>query len=260
MTNNEITRIALQQQAYDMNCSPEDFCKEENVVVISKPHEKARRYLKLPLFCNLCTYGNNVVASADVRITGFIRNYLDSEKESNGTSYESFLTPRIHLLTEEFAKYGKLTCFMAEYFLPDADIIYSLPCSYEIKILTPVDFIDLYTPQWRNALCEGRKQLDILGAAAYYDGKMIGLAGCSADCDDMWQIGIDVLPEYRRQGIASALTSRLAVEIMERGKVPFYCCAWSNIRSARTAVKSGFRPAWVEFTAVDKAKAEEFMR
>ena len=65
----------------------------------------------------------------------------------------------------------------------------------------------------------------------------------------MRQIGIDVLPEYRRQGIASALTSRLAVEILERGKVPFYCAAWSNIRSVRNAIRSGFRPAWVEMTA-----------
>ena len=82
-------------------------------------------------------------------------------------------------------------------------------------------------------MCEARKELDVLGVGAYDNGKLIGLAGCSADCDDMWQIGVDVLPEYRRKGIASALTSNLAVEIIERGKVPFYCCAWSNIRSAK---------------------------
>ena len=60
---------------------------------------------------------------------------------------------------------------------------------------------------------------------AYDNGKLIGLAACSADCEDMWQIGIDVLPEYRKQGIASALPSNLALEIVERGKVPFYCAA-----------------------------------
>ena len=35
------------------------------------------------------------------------------------------------------------------------------------------------------------------------DERMIGLTACSTDCDDMWQIGVDVLPEYRRKGIAS---------------------------------------------------------
>ena len=64
----------------------------------------------------------------------------------------------------------------------------------------------------------------------------------------MWQIGVDVLPKYRKQGIASALTSKLAIEILKRDKVPFYCCAWSNIKSVRNAIKSGFRPAWVEMT------------
>ena len=88
----------------------------------------------------------------------------------------------------------------------------------------------------------------MLGIGAYDVGRLVGLAACSADCDSMWQIGVDVLPEYRRHGLASALTSRLAVEILERKKVPFYCCAWSNIGSARTAIRSGFRPAWVEMT------------
>lgn len=64
----------------------------------------------------------------------------------------------------------------------------------------------------------------------------------------MWQIGVDVIPEMRQQGIASALTSKLAIEILNYDKVPFYCCAWSNIKSVRNAIKSGFRPAWVEMT------------
>ena len=72
--------------------------------------------------------------------------------------------------------------------------------------------------------------------------------GCWADADDMWQIGVDTLPEYRRKGIASAVTSRLALEILKRDKIPFYCSAWSNIRSVRNAVKSGSIPAWVEMS------------
>ena len=138
---------------------------------------------------------------------------------------------------------------MAEYYLPDVEKLRALPCDYELKVLEQKDFAELYQPQWANALCEDRKQLDVLGVGAYDGGKLIGLSGCSADCDTMWQIGVDVLPEYRRKGIASSLTSTLAEEILKREKVPFYCSAWSNIRSVRNAVKSGFLPAWVEMTA-----------
>ena len=88
----------------------------------------------------------------------------------------------------------------------------------------------------------------MLAVGAYDNGKLIALAGCSADCDAMWQIGIDVLPEYRRQGIASAITNLLARETMKRGKIPFYCCAWANIKSAKNALRSGFSPAWVQLT------------
>lgn len=78
---------------------------------------------------------------------------------------------------------------------------------------------------------------------------LIGLAGCSADCETLYQIGVDVLSEYRQKGIASAITSRLAIEILKLGKVPFYCAAWSNIKSVRNAIRCGFRLAWVELTA-----------
>ena len=100
----------------------------------------------------------------------------------------------------------------------------------------------------------------MLGVGAYQNGELIGLAACSADCDTMWQIGVDVLLGYRRKGIASALTSRLALEILERGKVPFYCCAWSNLKSARNAIKSGFRPAWVEMTVKPASFVDEMNR
>ena len=122
-------------------------------------------------------------------------------------------------------------------------------CNYELTILKPKDFVNLYLPEWENALCAKRKNLDVLAVGACDKGKLVGLAGCSADCDTMWQIGVDVLPEYRRQRIATVLTNRLAKEILQRGKVPFYCAAWSNIKSVRNAIRSGFRPGWVEMTA-----------
>ena len=138
---------------------------------------------------------------------------------------------------------------MAEYFLPDLNALKLLPCPYDLRLLVPADFKNLYLPQWSNALSDKRPHLDVLGVGAYDGDTLIGFAGCSADCDSMWQIGIDVLPDYRRQGIASALTARLALECLERGKVPFYCAAWSNLPSVRNAIKAGFRPAWVELTA-----------
>lgn len=243
MTNRDILEIAMQQSAIDANCNPEDFKKNENVIVASAKHPGARKYLQLPLACNLISYGSNIVASIDMQYKEIVEQYINKYQAEH-----CFETPNMHVINDGFKKFGMQVCFMAEYFLPDIDEIPDVKCEYELRILEQADFQNLYLPQWSNALCADRKQLDVLGVGAYKNNQLIGLAGCSADCDTMWQIGVDVLPEERCQGIAAALTARLTVEILNRGKVPFYCCAWSNIGSARNAIKSGFRPAWVEMT------------
>ena len=243
MTTKDMLQIALEQSAIDCNCSTEDFLKKENIITTSRPHPDAKKYLALPVACDLVSYGNNIVASIQEEYREIVEAYIEKYPVEH-----CFETPNMHVLNDEFQKKGYRICFMAEYFLPDLEYMKELPCDYELRLLEQKDFSDLYTPQWSNALCEARKQLDVLGVGAYDHGKLIGLAGCSADFDTMWQIGIDVLPEYRRKGIASCLTTRLAMEAIKRGKVPFYCAAWSNIKSVRNAIKSGFRPAWVEMT------------
>lgn len=244
MKNYEILEIALRQSAYDCNCEPTDFMKDTNVVVRSKAHPKARCYLSLPLECNLVSYASNIVAQTSSQLTDLVTSYIEKYPIEH-----CFETPNMHVLNEGLKKHGLKICFMAEYFLPDMDKLQKLPCEYQVKILHNDDFKDLYTKEWSNALCEKRKEKDVLGVGAYDDGRLIALAGCSADCETMWQIGIDVLPPYRKKGIAAALTSQLALLILEQGKVPFYCAAWSNIKSVRNAIKCGFKPAWVEMTA-----------
>lgn len=244
-------QIAMRQSAVDANCRPEDFTRPENVIVASAANPGARKYLSLPFECDLTSYGNNIVASVNEKYRPVVSDYI-----SRFPVEHCFETPNLHVLNDAMQKDGLRICFMAEYFLPDLNELKPLACPYECKVLYPEDFEALYIPEWSHALCEKRRDLDVLGIGAYDGERLIGLAGCSADCDDMWQIGVDVLPAYRRQGIASALTSRLALEILNRGKVPFYCAAWSNIKSVRNAIKSGFRPAWVELTV----KSEAFVR
>ena len=247
MTNQDIWRIALAQSAMDCNCQPEDFQKNENVVTVSRAHPKARKYLPLPFACDLTSYGSNIVAQCSEELAPAVRQFIDAYPTAH-----CFETPHLHVLDEAVAPFGLQVCFMAEYFLPDVDAVKELPCPYELRVLHKADFEALYLPEWSNALCEKRKELDVLGVGAYDGDQLIALAGCSADCEDMYQIGVDVRPGYRRQGIAGAVTSRLALEILKLGKVPFYCAAWCNIASVRNAIACGFRPAWVEVTAREK--------
>lgn len=244
MTYRQILETAITQSAVDSSCKKTDFSSGKNITVISKQNENARKYLSLPFILDITSYGSGVVASVSEDYYDIADRYINSY-----TPYHLFETPNMHVLSAELRKKDADICFMAEYWLPKPENIPDADCPYNLRILTPQDFADLYKDEWSNALCRERAHLDKIAVGAYDKEKLIALAGASADCDTMWQIGIDVLPEYRNRGIACALTSRLAKEILHLGKVPFYCCAWSNIASARNAVKSGFVPAWAEITA-----------
>lgn len=187
--------------------------KSINIVTLSQKHQKARCYLPLPLECDLVSYGNNIVAQVSERLMKPVTEYINAYEW-----YHCFETPNMDVLNEKLKPYNMKVCFMAEYFLPDVDCLKELHCDYEMKMLHSEEFTELYKEEWSNALCKERKEKD-------------------------------VLPEYRKKGIASALTSKLALEVLKLGKVPFYCAAWSNIKSVRNAIKCGFRPAWVELTA-----------
>lgn len=259
LTNAAILRAALRQSAYDSGCAPEDFLRAENVFVESKPSAHAHRYLDLPFVCDIVSYGTNAVVSARADVL----SRLEQTVAACGEPYRLFETPALYALNEALAPAGAKICFMADYFLPDVDAVFTaeLPCGFHIRVLEPEDFASLYLPEWRNALCARRKQFDVLAVGAYADdgATLVALAGCSDDAADFYQIGVDVLPAFRRRGIASALTNCLARECFARGKIPFYCAAWSNVRSVRNALRAGFKPGWVEVTAKPVAFVNELL-
>ncbi len=87
---------------------------------------------------------------------------------------------------------------------------------------------------------------DVLAVAAFDGDRIMGMAGASADSKTMWQIGIDVIPEYRGKGIGASLTALLKQEVLKRGKIPFYGTVESHDISKNIAIRAGFIPAWAE--------------
>lgn len=75
--------------------------------------------------------------------------------------------------------------------------------------------------------------------------EIVALAGVSKENEKMWELGIDVKPEYRRKGLAAALISNLACAVLEKGIIPFYCASTTNISSQAAAYRSGFMPCFV---------------
>lgn len=241
MKNDEIVQIAMKQSAEDLGCSIGDFLLDKNVVVPFNLGIKAKKFYQDPIGCNLTTYGNNVVAASTENIFKIIDEYVKKYKY-----YHCYETPNMRWLNEQLATEGQTVWLMTEYFVPDLNKLKKCKCQYNLRILVKDDFEKLYLPEWSNALCSDRRELNNIGIGAYDGDKLIGLAASTMDAENMWQIGVDVVPEYRRKGVASALTSELTLEILSYNKVPFYCSSWSNIGSVKNAIKCGFVPAWDE--------------
>lgn len=94
---------------------------------------------------------------------------------------------------------------------------------------------------------------DMLGVSAEKDGVLLGMAGASADSPYLWQIGINVEPAARGQGIAALLVNLLANDVLAAGRLPYYGTSISHLASQRVALKAGFKPAWFELVAAPLA-------
>lgn len=93
---------------------------------------------------------------------------------------------------------------------------------------------------------------DMLAVAAWRGQSLVGIAGASADSDELWQVGVDVATAARGAGVGRALVGTLTEAILAVGKVPYYGTAVANLRSAAIALGLGYWLAWTEVFARDE--------
>jgi GNAT superfamily N-acetyltransferase len=93
---------------------------------------------------------------------------------------------------------------------------------------------------------------DMLAVVAWQGQRLVGIAGASADSDDLWQVGVDVATAARGTGIGRALVGTLTEAVLMAGKVPYYSTAVANLRSIAIAYRLGYWLAWSEVFARDE--------
>jgi len=224
-------QIVRRQLAVDMNCDPKDFLSDGVVFCKTTPNEGIWMDERQVPHLRVATMGKGSVVCADAEILPRVRSILEGRFRDD-------------LFSAPFLFGHSL------YYIPDDRRIGKLPYpeGFALEVRDGVDIHELFAfPGFENALqydCHHPRP-DVLVLYAVCDHEIAGMAGASADCEAMWQIGIDVKAEYRGCGLAACLVSRLAVMIMQKGIVPFYGTASSNIASQAVAHRSGFFPAWM---------------
>ncbi len=257
-TNKEIYSLLKNQLALDFNCNPQDFDKTENVITLPALNEGRRVFSSEKFFLQIATLGDNAVISADEKLHPWLTEWV---KEKSG--FWLFEQHNYFELENQVRKFGYKMALTHHMFLPVPELVPVEP-DFEYCFIETEEIKQFYgRPELPNAICDCYKpeRPDVLAVLAlsnenatnnssqaltYKGKKIMGMAGCSADSKKFWQIGIDVLPEYRGRRIGTTLVKLLRNETFRRGAIPYYGTSLSNLRSWKIALASGFKPAWVE--------------
>lgn len=231
MNKSEMLKIVRNQLSIDMNCNVDDFSKDGIVFCRAKSNQGRRMIHRQSPFLEIATMGKSIIVSADNNILPKAKQLLENKSRE-----DIFVAPFL---------FGHSLCY-----IPDVDRIKNLPCpeGFTFHVKEGEKVYELYkTLGFENAIQYEMNNYgpDVIAMYAMRNNEIVAMAGASADSSTMWQIGIDVLPKYRNKGLATNLVSNLAIKIMEKGILPYYCAASSNIASQSVAYKSGFMITWM---------------
>lgn len=136
------------------------------------------------------------------------------------------------------------------YYIPDVDRLEMQDeiSDYEFRLFDGNTSEIELTSGFENAITfdENGKCISQIAYCAYDNGKIIGVAGADKVNENIWEVGIEILPEYRKSGLATILTKNLTMKILEKGIVPIWCASSTNIGSQAVASRSNYIPLWVE--------------
>ena len=233
MTQKEMLHIVQYQLAIDLNCTIDDLNGEKDSIIFieAKENRGRRPFRRNVSHFDILSMGKSIVVSATPERLSIAKTQMQGKDRDI-----VFSLPFIRGLTLHY--------------LPDLKIIKPIlpPVNFSFELVEQDEVFKLFEIEgFDNAIIYDTNfpRPTVLVMIAKQDGKIIGMAGASNDCAKMWQIGIDVLHEYRNFELATYLVNSLTFEILKRGYVPYYSTVSSNIASQRVAHRAGYYPAWV---------------
>lgn len=249
MDKKEAFEIGYRQLAIDFNARPEDFIRPGITFTLPALNPGRRVYSSEMPFFELAAVGHAAVIMADEAL----RPELDEWVKDVEHPHWLLEFPRLLALAKILEPHGWQLTQTFHHYLPVRDFgPVEPPEGLEFRLLERDDIGGFYpNSDWPDALQENENpsRPDVLALTAMDGGNIAAMAGASADGERLWQIGIDVLPEYRGRGLGALLVRGLCHEVQKRGAVPFYGTSLSNIHSQNIAYSCGFAPAWVAVSA-----------
>lgn len=248
-TKADILNIAKNQLALDYNFQISDFNRSGNIVVENKLLSGRRIYESDGCFFKVVCFGGKAIISTSKEMMPWCEENL-----GNRQAAWFFQCSNLKRIEKKLQEFGHEIENIHHYYLPRPDIP-AASARTDIRWYEKEDILQFQgDDRFDEAFAFNENYPDVLGVAALSGNTIIGMAGASADSKELWQIGINVMPQCRGNGTGTNLVMLLKDEILKRGKVPFYGTVESHIYSQNVAINSGFFPAWAELHSTVKAK------
>jgi GNAT superfamily N-acetyltransferase len=232
MNKLEKIEAVKKQLMLEWECTEDFFSFPENKIIKS---DKS--------FFEMLTFGNNAAIRVNEKLYEWCKDNLQNKEAKRIMDGDILFQIEKKLREFEYALAGEHVRYL--YINPNTEII--KPEGFSYKFFEKVDMPELYVNKgFNNAL---NYKNDVIAYGAYKNGELVALAGADDYMNNMWQIGIDVLLDHRKSGLATYLVKALAEEIESRNKIAYYTTWGGNIPSTKVALNVGFYPIWVSFHA-----------
>ncbi|GEM48033.1 GNAT family N-acetyltransferase [Deinococcus cellulosilyticus] len=256
-TRDSVRRFLMQVLAQDCNTVPQAFTTDAMIVCEAGLTPGRRRFPYRDPYFLMVSFGTGTVVSTVAPRIAVVRRMLEGMHRD-----EIFSGKGISTLSGLVALDGQ--------FLAGPDLKFSCsqqdftpskpPRGLRMEVLQNSAIHALYQHEgFRHALryTEHSSRPDTIAVAGYLDNDLIGVAGACADSEDLWQIGVDVLPGIQAKGVGKALVSELTQKVFKAGKIPYYSTSVANIHSRNLAQSLGYFSAWTEIYAVSDSKVPD---
>jgi hypothetical protein len=225
MTNKEMTCKLMQHFSKQLSCSADDFLKDTNMVTLAKDVSET--------FFSMFCFGYAAIASVPECMYDWCSEFL-----AKHTGFRCFDGIQLVEISKELSKYNfSISCGQA--MLPDLTVKHF---SSEIPFKTHLYEKNQLAELTDFSIVSISEETEIV-YVAFDNNNIIGAASANLRGDSIYEIGIHVLPNYRRVGIASTLTSKLTWELLKRNKIPYAITAWSNIASRGVLQRCNYLPS-----------------
>ncbi len=237
--------------AANLACHEDDFIKDGVVLSVAEIREGRMKFPGREKSLTLVTMGKGVSIACTADRIDWARKQLASL-----TREQIFAASTLVRLQQYVERDGQWMAGPLQRYVCSRNDLKPFTVSQEINVtlVEKEDISALYMyDQFRHALSYQVHNVrpDVLAAVAEHRGNVVGIAGASADCDVMWQIGVDILAEYQGLGIGKALVGTLTQALWNREIIPYYSTTVSNLQSRQLVSSLGYWPAWVDLYAKD---------